>query len=220
MRQGERKSIDRYLEHGISALNDVEVIDILLGLKSDRINRLNQAQKYLNHYHSLANVIASVTNKNALENTISERHQFGLRLPHDIANRYLLDGITNSKSLVSSKDVIQYLQHFMRGLDVEQFKVLYLNGQNQIIKNDNASTGTINNAAVYPREIIKSALQYNASSLILAHNHPSGSIIPSNSDRAITKKIVNAAGFLDIDVLDHIIIGGDQYFSFSDNGLM
>ncbi|NQV14355.1 DNA repair protein RadC [bacterium] len=215
-----KPTIDKYIEHGIATLNDVEVVDVLLSLKSDRTNRIGLAKKYLTHYNSLVNVISSAVNENVLDNTISENFHFGLRLPHDIANRYLFDKVSTAKSMHSPGDVLQYLQHSMRGSDVEQFKVLYLNNQHQIIKNDNASIGTINTAAVYPREIIKSALRYNASALVLAHNHPSGTVTPSSSDRSLTRKLVEAAKVFDIDVLDHFIIGGDRHYSFSDHGLI
>ena len=103
--------------------------------------------------------------------------------------------------------------------DVEHFAVIFLNNQNKIIATEVVASGTINSSAVYPRQIAIKVLEKEAANVILAHNHPSGETMPSNSDRAVTKKLQTGLAALDIDILDHIIIGEDHY-SFADAGLL
>lgn len=103
--------------------------------------------------------------------------------------------------------------------DQEHFAVVYLDGQNKIIKTEVVATGTVNTAAIYPREIIKKVLESEGVSIMISHTHPSGNISPSSSDRAVTKKLHTALSSIDVDLLDHIIIG-DGFFSFSDERLL
>jgi len=110
-----------------------------------------------------------------------------------------------------------FLSNYAR--DVEHFIVIYLNNQNRVITTEVVASGTINSSAVYPRQIAIKVLEKEAANIILAHNHPSGETMPSNSDRAVTKKLQTALSALDIDILDHIIIG-DGFYSFSDQGLL
>lgn len=120
----------------------------------------------------------------------------------------------------SSKEVFDYLYLSLRDVKREKFKVLFLDAKNRIIEEKTLFEGTVDSSAVYPREIVKDALRYDASSLIFVHNHPSGDPEPSASDKRITKDLVLAARIMQLSVLDHIIIGDDRYFSFADHGLI
>jgi len=104
--------------------------------------------------------------------------------------------------------------------EYESFGVMYLNNQHGLIKLKEMFHGTINEAKVYPREIVKAALHFNAAAVILTHNHPSGKREPSEADKNITRKIESALELVDVRVLDHIIVGGDDTFSFAQNGLL
>ncbi|EQB3873560.1 JAB domain-containing protein, partial [Escherichia coli] len=108
----------------------------------------------------------------------------------------------------------------MAGLEREEFRVLYLNNQNQLIAGETLFTGTINRTEVHPREVIKRALYHNAAAVVLAHNHPSGEVTPSKADRLITERLVQALALVDIRVPDHLIVGGNQVFSFAEHGLL
>lgn len=99
-------------------------------------------------------------------------------------------------------------------------KVIYLNSQNQIIDTTDLSEGTINSSAISPREVMENAIRYHAASLIFAHNHPSGNPEPSASDKELTRDLVYAGSIMRIKVLDHVIIGGNKYFSFAGEGLI
>ena len=120
----------------------------------------------------------------------------------------------------SSQEVFDYLYHSMRDLNTEVFKVIFLDVQNQVIEVEDLFEGTLTASSVYPREIMKSAIKHNAASLIFAHNHPSGNPAPSESDEEITRDLLLAANIMQIEVLDHIIIGENKYFSFADDGLI
>lgn len=122
--------------------------------------------------------------------------------------------------LSKSADVFKVLDD-LRCADRETFAVLHLNAKNVILSREIVSVGTIDSAAVYPREVLKSAILYNASSVILAHNHPSGDPAPSSNDKQITRDLIGTLLLAQIRTLDHVIVGhGDKSFSFADSGLM
>jgi DNA repair protein RadC len=123
--------------------------------------------------------------------------------------------------LKSANDSAEHLRSFLGGYpqDQEHFCAVFMNSQNQIIETEVISSGSLATAAVFPREIVKRLLTLEAGALIVAHNHPSGETIPSNSDRALTKKLQRALEAIDVSLLDHLIIG-DGFYSFSDQGLL
>ncbi len=123
--------------------------------------------------------------------------------------------------LRSSRDSADHLRSVFTNhpQDREHFAVIYLDGGHKIVKTEVIATGTINTASIYPREIIKKVLEYEAVAVIISHTHPSGGLTPSNSDRAVTKKIQTALTSIDVEMLDHIIIG-NGFYSFSDQGLL
>ncbi|MEO7311035.1 MAG: DNA repair protein RadC [Chitinophagaceae bacterium] len=123
-------------------------------------------------------------------------------------------------SMTSSRTIAQYLQSILQDEIKEVFVVLFLNAANKINGYQIISSGGITGTVADPRIIIKKALEENATRIVLSHNHPSGSTRPSEADISLTKKIKEASGLMDIQVLDHIIIGNDKYYSFADEGLM
>jgi DNA repair protein RadC len=124
------------------------------------------------------------------------------------------------ESLSSGSAVAAYCQKTMRGLGTEQFRVLFLDRKNKLIRDEILSQGTVDHAPVYPREVVRRALELQASALILVHNHPSGDPAPSSADVEMTKLIVDAARTMDISVHDHLIIGRDRHSSLRQMGLM
>jgi DNA repair protein RadC len=105
-------------------------------------------------------------------------------------------------------------------LEREVFYVLFLNSQHQLIEQEALFFGTIDGAAVYPREIARQVIKYNAAAVILAHNHPSGTAEPSTADRRITERVVSALALIDVSVLDHFVVGGTNIVSFAEQGLL
>lgn len=123
-------------------------------------------------------------------------------------------------AFTSTQAARDWLKLKMAGLEREEFMVLYLNQQNQLIAHETLFAGSIRSTEVHPREVVKRALYFNAAAVILAHNHPSGDTTPSQSDKTITQRLVQALQLVDIRVPDHFIIGGTQILSFAEHGLL
>ncbi|WP_449576614.1 RadC family protein [Lelliottia nimipressuralis] len=123
-------------------------------------------------------------------------------------------------AFTSAQAARDWLKLKMAGLEREEFMVLYLNQQNQLIAHETLFTGTISSTEVHPREVVKRALYFNAAAVIVAHNHPSGDTTPSQADKAITQRLVQALALVDIRVPDHLIVGGNQILSFAEHGLL
>jgi DNA repair protein RadC len=126
----------------------------------------------------------------------------------------------NEKSVCQRIFINLYNEVSLRELRKEQFKVIFMDAKNRVLEERTLFEGTVDSSAVYPREVIRDALRYEASSLIFVHNHPSGDPEPSFCDKEITRDLVFAAHVMQIKVLDHIIIGNNRYFSFADQGLI
>ncbi|MEJ2058715.1 MAG: DNA repair protein RadC, partial [Desulfofustis sp.] len=150
---------------------------------------------------------------------VGPKNSFALGFVKSAAEHYLKQRLKKRHYLTSSKQVLDYLTHAMRGLQVEVFSAIYLDSSLAIIDSEQVAEGTVNVNTVYPREIIKNALSRNASALIVAHNHPSGSLSPSGQDKRLTRHLYLACQVMQIRLLDHLIIG-DGHFSFADNGVM
>ena len=138
----------------------------------------------------------------------------------EISKRQLKEEIVGNNYIESDKDVVDYLSLSMRDLKNEFFKVIYLNKNNIVLTIDDLFHGTVDQASLYPREVIKRALDTGASSVIFVHNHPSGSLKPSVFDIDITKNLISACHAVNITPLDHIIISPLGFFSFKEKGLI
>lgn len=117
-------------------------------------------------------------------------------------------------------DAANYLSLQFAGLEHESFRVMFLDNRHGVIAFEELFRGTIDTTTVYPREIVKAALHFNAAAVILTHNHPSGNSQPSEADKLITRRVTDALGLIDIRVLDHIVIGGADTYSFARHGLI
>ena len=139
----------------------------------------------------------------------------------EIGRRFRDVEVSDSKQkITAAKDIAHILMPQMRDLKTEVFKVVYLNSNNRIIDTSDAATGTVNQAMPIVREIIHAALQKFAAAIICVHNHPSANITPSPEDKKFTQELSAAGKLMGIKVLDHIIIGDGNYFSFTDEGIM
>ena len=123
-------------------------------------------------------------------------------------------------AFTSTQAARDWLRLKMGPLAREEFVVLYLNNQNQLLAHETLFTGTLSHTEVHPREVVKRALYFNAAAVIFAHNHPSGEVAPSQADKAITQRLVQALMLVEIRVPDHLIVGGRQIFSFAEHGLL
>ena len=212
---------DKFLEGGIDALTDAEVIELLLTFGTPRTDCKEPARSALKKFGSLPAVLDA--RPEALEKIkgLGPKNIFALRFIQGAARRYLRQRIRGKTYISSSRDVADYLIHAMRGLEHEVFMVVFLDAAHAVIDTEVLSEGTVTVNTVYPRELIKSALSHNASALIIAHNHPSGSLKPSRQDEKLTRTLYLACSFMQINLLDHLIVGeGEITYSFADHGLM
>lgn len=210
---------DRFLENGLCGFSDAEIVELLLSFGTPRSDCKQQARALLSKFGSFAKVLeASVVSLQEVKG-IGPKNSFALHFVHAVATHYLKERIRGKNYLHSSSEVAEYLAHSMRGLKIEVLKVIFLDSSHAIIDSEIVTEGTINVNTFYPREIVKKALAYHASALIIAHNHPSGETDPSSLDMKMTRTLFLLCSCLQLKLLDHFIIGNTT-FSFADEGLM
>lgn len=210
----------KFYEGGIERFSDEEVIEFLLTLGTPRKDVKIPSRQLLKKYKTLSAVLSAPLKELMEIKGIGEKNVLYLKLVHEVAGRYLKDRTRGIRYFNSSKAVYDYLFHSMRDMKREVFKVLFLNRKNGLIYDQDVFQGGLTGSAVYPAEIMKLALHNNAAGLVFVHNHPSGDPKPSGEDRALTRKLVLASHLLSIQVLDHIIIGNNIYYSFADEGII
>jgi len=210
----------KFLEGGIERFSDEEVVEFLLTLGSPRGDLKLPAREALKKFGSLSGVLSAPMDQLTKIKGLGPKNVLYLKFIHQVAGRYLKDRVDGRVFFGSSQTVFDYLFHSMRDLKREIFKVLFLNRKNELIHDQDVFYGSLTGSAVYPREVVALSLEYKASGLVFVHNHPSGDPAPSSEDQRVTRDLVWAAKLLTIQVLDHIIIGHNTYFSFADEGLI
>jgi len=212
---------DKFLEQGIEAFTDSEVVELLLTFGTPRSDCKGAARSALKHFGSLPAVLDAPAAELTAIKGIGKKNIFALHFIQGVARRYLKQRLAGKTYITSSRDVADYLVHLLRSLPREAFAIVYLDAAHAIIDSEVLSEGTITVNTVYPREVVLAALQRNAAALVIAHNHPSGSLKPSDQDRQLTRMLHLVCSFMHINLLDHLIIGeSDQVFSFADAGIM
>lgn len=218
--QGHRARLrDKFLEQGADSFSDAEVLEILLSFGTPRTDCKESARLALKHLGSLAAVLEASPDKLIAIKGIGKKNSFAIQFVQAVARRYLKQRLHGRKYLHSSREVRDYLLHAMRDLQKEVLTVIFLDSSHAIIETEVVAEGTLNVNTVYPREIIKRALALHAGAMVIAHNHPSGSLKPSRQDINLTRTLMLLCSLMQIRLLDHIIIG-DGAYSFADNGLM
>lgn len=218
--EGHRQRLrDRFLDRGLEGFRDDEVLELLLTFGTPRSDCKEAARLALAEFGSFAAVFEASIPALQVIPGIGPKNSFAIHFVQEVARRYLKERLQGKRYLHSSTEVRDYLLHSMRGLKKEVFTVIYLDSSHAIIDSEIIAEGTINVNTVYPRELISRALEQNAAALIVAHNHPSGSLDPSPQDRHLTRTLCLLCSLMQIQLLDHLIIG-DGSFSFADQGLM
>lgn len=210
----------RFEEGGLERFSDEEVVEFLLTLGTPRKDVKTAAREAIHRFGSLSQVLSAPRDKLLQIKGIGPKNALYMGLVHQVAGRYLRDRAKQKPFFGSSSAVFDYLFHSMRDLKREVFKVLFLDRKNQLLADEDVFLGSLTSSAVYPREIITLALEYKAAALVFVHNHPSGDPTPSPEDRRLTRDLLWAAKLLLIQVLDHIVIGDNRYYSFADEGLI
>ena len=210
----------RLLSGGDEALADYEVIEYLLYGARPRGDTKPIAKALLHRFGSLAAVLNADSKALQEVNGMGETSVASLKIAALAARRMARNEVSEKPVLASWQALLDYLTIDMAHLTVERVRVLYLNTQNRLILDHHVTDGSIDEAAIHPREVIRKALDIGATALILVHNHPSGSPEPSRADIHITKRIAEAGNLLSITVHDHVIIGREGHVSLRAKGLI
>lgn len=211
---------EKLLAKGAKSLSDAELLAIFLRTGLPGMNVVELAQHLMTQNRTLHNLFNASLDDFCAQKGLGTAKFVQLQAVLELSRRYMMEQCQRDAVFNSPQSVYDYLTLELRGLQQEVFMVLYLDSQNRLIKEETLFYGTINAASVYPREALKAALKNNAAALILAHNHPSGIAEPSQADKLITSKLQQALQLVDINILDHIIVGGDNCVSFAERGLI
>jgi len=210
----------RFREGGSGALADYELLELVLFRAQPRRDMKPLAKALIERFGSFAEVIAAPPQRLAEVEGISEATITDFKVIEAAARR-LAHGEVKRRAVLSSwSAVLDYCRAAMAFADKEQFRILFLDKRNQLIADEVQQTGTIDHTPVYPREVVKRALELSATAVVLVHNHPSGDPTPSRADIEMTKEIVAIARPLGIAVHDHIIVGKDGHASLKGMGVM
>ena len=211
---------ERFRRSGLSGFHDYEVIELLLTLATPRKDCKPAAKAAIERFGSLPAVCEASPRELCEVSGIGPRNLLGLKLIPAVCERYLEQKVYRQLPLNNSQALFDYLHKSMRDKKREQFKGIFLDARNQVVGIKTLSEGSLTSSSIYSREVVRAALDFHAAAVIFAHNHPSGDPQPSPEDTAVTRKLIQACGLLDITVHEHIIIGQGTYFSYADSGLM
>ena len=210
----------RFKEGGMAALADYELLELCLFRSIPRRDVKPIAKELIAVFGSFAEVVAAPIHRLAEVKGISDNTALELKILQAAATKLGRDSVLNRPILSSWNALLDYCRSAMQFERIEQFRVLFLDRKNRLIADEVLGQGTVDRAPVYPREIIKRALQLEATAIILAHNHPSGDPTPSGADMKMTEDVISACKGVNITVHDHLIIGRDNIASFKTLGLM
>jgi DNA repair protein RadC len=210
----------KLLGAGPDALADHELLEMALFLALPRRDTKPVAYRLLARFGSFANAIAAPATEIAAVDGMGEASAAALKIVQAAAQRLARAEIIGRPVLSNWDSLMNYLNAVMAREKIEQFRILFLDNKNRLIADEAQARGTVNHTPVYPREVVRRALELQAAAIILTHNHPSGDPTPSRDDIVMTQNIVDAAKTLSITVHDHVIIGNGTWLSFRKEGLI
>ena len=210
---------ERLMTHGPAALSDAQLLAIII--RNGRAGRsaVDVGRELLERFESLAGIEQAGIREICDVGGIGPAKAAEIKAAIELGRRYQKPSLTGA-SFCSSQDVAVYYRPRMKDLKKEMFRCILLNTKNKIIREEVVSIGSLSASIVHPRDTFKAAIRESAAAVIFIHNHPSGDIKPSQEDILLTRRLVQAGEVLGIQVLDHIIIGDGDHFSFRDNGMM
>jgi len=211
---------EKLLRAGVSALSDAELLAIFLRVGITGKTAVDLARDLLQHFKSLNGVFLADVQAMCAVPGMGVSKYCQLQAVLEMSKRALGETLQQTDSFSSPTQVKHYLQLQLSQLQREVFGIMFLDAQNRLIAYETLFEGSLMQTSVYPREVVKRALALNAAALILSHNHPGGNAAPSQADEQLTRSLKDALSLVDIKVLDHIIVAGQQSFSFSERGLI
>ncbi len=217
----EDKPREKMLLKGKEAISDAELIAILIGSGTGGMSAVDLAKKILSTYSNDLNELGRISIKDLIKfKGIGEAKAITILSALELGRRRQMTQVKVKPKITCSQDAYNCVYPVMEDLKHEVFKILLLNRNNRVTKIETVSVGGVAGTVVDPKIIFKKALDEQASSIILAHNHPSGNLNPSQQDIAVTKKLMEAGKTLEINILDHLIISNQGFYSFLDEGLL
>jgi len=217
----EERPREKLITKGKEALTTIELLAILISSGYKEKSALDVAYDILSKAKDNLNVLSrwDIPDFKKIKG-IGNAKAVTLMAAFELARRRALQSALIDNKITSTKDAGRFLIPLLNDNDHERFYVLYLNNSNRIVHHGFLSQGGITSTVVDIRLLLKTALQYLATTIIISHNHPSGNLMPSQADRQLTEKLKTACSYLDIRLLDHIIVGGNKYLSFADEGYL
>lgn len=211
---------ERFEKAGFSGWHDYEILELVLAYCIPRRDTKPIARALLRKFKTVGKVLDADGKELRKIDGIGSRSAILLKVFREIAAVYFESRLEKTDSLASPKAVYDYLAVSLKGKREEEFKVIFLNSTNHSAGIETLQVGTVDKSAVYPRKVVERALKNNAVSVIIAHNHPGGSLKPSQDDVQITERLKQALDTVDISLLDHVIISSEGYFSFKEKGIL
>lgn len=211
---------EKLLRAGVSALSDAELLAIFLRVGITGKTAVDLARDLLHHFKSLNGVFLADVQSMCQVPGMGISKYCQLQAVLEMSKRALGETLQQRDSFSSPTQVKHYLQLQLSQLQREVFGIMFLDAQNRLISYETLFEGSLMQTSVYPREVVKRALSLNAAAVILSHNHPGGSAKPSRADEQLTQSLKDALNLVDIKVLDHIVVAGQESFSFSELGMI
>ena len=212
---------EKMLAKGKESLSNAELIAILIGSGNSNESAVDLSRRILRDNNDNLIELSKLSINDLLKyKGIGEAKAVTIAAALELGRRRRFSEALEKPCIRNSQLAYECFYAHLSDLNHEQFWIMLLNNANKVIKLEKIGVGGMAGTTADPKKIFKSALENNAASVMLGHNHPSGNVIPSNADKQITNNIVKAGQFLEIKILDHIIIGNDNYFSFADEGLL
>ena len=211
---------EKLLARGPQALSDAELLAIFLRTGVAGKTAVDVARELLTRFGGLRALLATEREVLCAVPGLGNAKVAQLLAALELGHRHLGEAINRGATLESAGDTRAYLRARLRDLNHEVFCGLFLDNRHRVIAFEQLFAGTLNGTAVYPREVVKHALRHNAAAVIFAHNHPSGVAEPSRADEVLTARLKEALALVDIQVLDHLVVGDGEMVSFSERGLL
>jgi DNA repair protein RadC len=211
---------ERLMHSGPASLSDAELLAIFLGSGRKGLSAIDMSRQLLSRFGSLTCILAAPAKELCLQSGMGMTRYVQLQAILELSHRQLREQLEGKDVLTSSELTREYLRARLRHYEHEVFACLYLDNQHRVVALEELFYGTIDGAAVYPREVVKRCLHNNAAAVIFAHNHPSGVSEPSQADISITQRLRSALNTIDVRVLDHIVVGNNDVVSFAERGLI
>ena len=214
----EQRPRERLIALGPGALSDAELLAIFLRTGVAGKSAVDLGRDITRRFGSLSALFSSGLSAFAAIPGLGPAKYAQLQAVRELTRRALSEELQSGVSLNAPQTVKEYLQLVLGGKPHECFIVMFLDVRNRLLKCEELSRGTLTHASVHPREVVKAALAHNAAGVILAHNHPSGALSPSNADVHLTATLREALALIDVRVVDHLIVAGNGNYSFAENG--